>query len=308
MDLILFYSGQAAELLQTLYSGHFTGKVTVAAAVFTILVIAIDLHRRGYRMSWTRRLVASFWTNMAFWFGNILFTPAVVFMAGAVQHAYDSLGIPHIDGAVWEGLSPWLLVPLAIFCYDFANYWNHRVMHMRLLWPIHAVHHSDAETNVLSSFRIHFLEGVVMLASYTLLLSWLGFPPNVMGFGAAIITIHNMYVHINLDWDHGPFRYVLASPVLHRWHHAKDPAAYGKNLANIFPVFDLMFGTYYLPGLCRKPLGADGVPENDVIKLWLFPFREWVSMLTSAVKVRSVGKHDETAPSNVHFTQTEAGN
>ena len=95
--------------------------------------------------------------------------------------------------------------------------------------------------------------------------------------------LHNMYVHINVDWDHGPFRYVIASPRMHQWHHADLPRAYGKNLANIFPVFDLVFGTYYVPGPCKEAFGVQGAPENDVVQLTLFPFAEWGRMVLRAV-------------------------
>ena len=65
----------------------------------------------------------------------------------------------------------------------------------------------------------------------------------------------NMYVHMDLDWTHGPLRYVIASPRLHRRHHADVPEAYGKNLANVFPFYDVMFGTDYVPGPCRERMG-----------------------------------------------------
>lgn len=118
-----------------------------------------------------------------------------------------------------------------------------------------------------------------MFVCYSLLLNWLGFPPDVLGYGALFLGLHNIYVHINVDWGHGPLRYVLASPRFHRWHHADVPEAYGKNLANRFPVFDLIFGTYYMPGTCHEEVGAPGVPQNDVVKLFLFPFTEWRRML-----------------------------
>jgi sterol desaturase/sphingolipid hydroxylase (fatty acid hydroxylase superfamily) len=84
---------------------------------------------------------------------------------------------------------------------------------------------------------------------------------------------------MDLDWGHGPFRYLLASPRFHRWHHADTPELYGKNLANMFPFFDVMFGTYHVPGICREPMGAVGVPENNFIQLMLFPITEPFKMV-----------------------------
>jgi sterol desaturase/sphingolipid hydroxylase (fatty acid hydroxylase superfamily) len=157
-------------------------------------------------------------------------------------------------------------------------------MHHRLLWPVHAIHHSDPEVNGLTGYRVHMLEGLVMWISYTVMLTWLGFPDDVLAGGAVFIALHQVYIHTKLDWDHGILRLVIASPRFHRWHHADVAEAHGKNLANIFPIFDWLFGTYYEGGPCRAPMGAKGVPENDVAKLILFPFREWGRMLFIAAK------------------------
>ena len=78
----------------------------------------------------------------------------------------------------------------------------------------------------------------------------------------------------------------------HRWHHADVPEAHGKNLANIFPFFDWMFGTYRVPGPCDAPVGAAGIPRNDVVKLTLWPLLEWARLATlwvEAMRARIAG-------------------
>jgi sterol desaturase/sphingolipid hydroxylase (fatty acid hydroxylase superfamily) len=131
-----------------------------------------------------------------------------------------------------------------------------------------------------------------MWGSYTILLTWLGMPADAIGIGALFLTFHNVYVHINVDWGHGPLRLLIASPRFHRWHHADVPEAHGKNLANIFPLFDWMFGTYRVPGPCNAPVGAAGIPRNDVVKLTLWPLLEWARLATpwvDAIRARIVG-------------------
>ena len=123
------------------------------------------------------------------------------------------------------------------------------------------------------------------------LLTGLGLPSDVLGYGAILLSLHNVYVHMDMDWGHGPFRLLLASPRYHRWHHADVPEAQGKNLANVFPLYDVMFGTYYMPGTCTERLGAKGVPENDVAKLLLHPFKEWIKMMP--INVGVVGERNE---------------
>ena len=33
---------------------------------------------------------------------------------------------------------------------------------------------------------------------------------------------HSAFVHANLNWTFGPLRYVISSPVFHRWHHSRE--------------------------------------------------------------------------------------
>ena len=115
---------------------------------------------------------------------------------------------------------------------------------------------------------------------YVVLLTWLGIPPIMGAIGSMLLTLHNCYVHVDIDFGHGPFKYLLTPPRMHRWHHADHPDAYGKNLANLFPFYDLIFGTYYVPGRCDMPMGAlsEDVPPFDLIAQVALPFTRWLRM------------------------------
>lgn len=114
-----------------------------------------------------------------------------------------------------------------------------------------------------------------MTVSYILLLTWLQIP-QALPFVIVFYILHNKYVHMDLDFEHGSLKYLIASPVHHRWHHADVPEAYGKNLANVMPVYDVMFGTFYNPGKCDAPMGAlmTGVEDKSAIAIMTYPFRE----------------------------------
>lgn len=270
----------------------------MASIAFLCLLLAIDLARRGRRLSWSRRAITGAFTTISIFHFNFLFVPFVWLGSEKVKELYALVGIPSIPTEFWIAAPIWLLVPFAVLAHDFANYCNHRLLHTTWLWPVHAVHHSDPDVNGLTSHRIHFLEGLVMWISYTVLLTWLGLPENAIGIGAVFIALHNIYVHINVDWDHGPFRLLLASPRFHRWHHADIAEAHGKNLANVCPLFDWLFGTYYVPGRCGAPMGAAGVPENDLVKLVLWPFQEWCRMIyarCAALAIRLTATNPETS-------------
>ena len=155
-------------------------------------------------------------------------------------------------------------------------------MHMKWLWPVHAIHHSDPVVNALTTYRIHALKSLVMWSSYTILLTWLGLPADAIGVGALILLLHNVYVHIDVDWGHGPLRMLVASPRFHRWHHADMPEAYGKNSQHL-PVLTGCSAPIVFPARATPP-GAAGVPRNDVVQLTLWPLLEWSQMATRRVQ------------------------
>jgi sterol desaturase/sphingolipid hydroxylase (fatty acid hydroxylase superfamily) len=194
----------------------------------------------------------------------------------AAQTAYQSLGIPTLSPEVWAATPLWLVCIVGFVAKDFADYWAHRIMHTTWGWPAHAAHHSDTHVNAFTTFRVHYFESLVMTFTYIVMLTWLQMP-QALPFVIMMAYLHNLYVHMNLPWAHGPFKLLLASPAFHRWHHADVPAAYGKNLANAIPAWDALFGTYYYPGVCTDVMGAKltGIEDKNPILIFIYPFQEW---------------------------------
>ena len=123
----------------------------------------------------------------------------------------------------------------------------HRGYHGANLWKYHAVHHSSEDLDWISAARFHpvnILLGTV-LVDVALLLA--GISPNVMLWVGPFTTATSALVHANLNWTFGPFKYVLASPVFHRWHHTAADRGGSSNFAGTFPIWDLLFGTFYMP-------------------------------------------------------------
>lgn len=185
-------------------------------------------------------------------------------ISGYLAYGYGPIG----------GLPIWLQAALMMFAADLMLYWLHRLFHTRHLWPFHAIHHSSEELSWLSTFRFHPINswGQFVLVDCVLIL--LGFSP------AAIVTLGlvNMFysglVHANVDWDFGPFKSLLASPIFHRWHHTTQAEGLDKNFAPTFPFLDIWFGTYYMPDNKRpERYGVDGanIPKDYVGQL-IWPF------------------------------------
>jgi sterol desaturase/sphingolipid hydroxylase (fatty acid hydroxylase superfamily) len=278
------------------YTNSMPGYIAIAllSSVFMYLVLN---KKNELSLEAIANMATSVLVTMANIVALILFADPLI---KYIESAYDALNIPTIDPDFWKNMPLWLGIVAALAAKDFADYWNHRFMHgTKLGWLCHLAHHSDAHVNAFSTFRVHTLETLVMSISYTLLLTWMQLP-SMIPLVVLLSVVHNMYVHMNLDIDHGPFKYLLASPMFHRWHHADVPEAYGKNLANIFPIYDVIFGTYYMPGPCRAPMGtpSTGVDGTDAVAIYLYPFRQaWRELRQRFGVVKpQPGRANSTAP------------
>jgi len=184
-----------------------------------------------------------------------------------------------LGGYGWAARAPLAVQALAIIvAMDFIQYWLHRLLHGHTMWPFHAIHHSAEELDWTTTYRIHPVNFAVYSAGALALVRLIGFSPAAFLIIGPFNLVIGSLVHANLNWTFGPFRYVLASPVYHRWHHVKDPAIHNRNFAPTFPVLDLIFGTYYMPrGMLPEGYGVEGMPTNFVAQL-IYPFREIAAM------------------------------
>ena len=137
---------------------------------------------------------------------------------------------------------------------DFITYWTHRLFHGRQLWKYHAVHHSSEELEWISAARFHPVNLFLGSVAADVIMLLLGISPNVFVVLGPFTIATSAFVHANLDWTLGPFKYVIAGPVFHRWHHTAADRGGEKNFAATFPILDVLFGTFYMP--------ADELPDN----------------------------------------------
>ncbi len=245
----------------------------MAASFCAALVLGLAAHGRA-ALRPGPDVITSARLNIFLLLLNSQILPIFLWLIGHSSAFYADMGLPHVTPQMWAGVWPPLVVIAAILVWDFTNYWNHRVLHMNAFWGLHAVHHSDPAMNWTTAYRVHVGELVFMRLSEMLVLGWLGFPPWALAIAGVIASSHNKYVHCHLGWTHGPLEGWIASPNWHRWHHADTPEAMGKNLANLTPVWDRLFGTYYNPGPCTAPLGFQGGPDNRTVDNLLYPVVE----------------------------------
>ena len=164
----------------------------------------------------------------------------------------------------------WVKLPLVFLVNDFGAYWGHRATHaVPLLWRFHAVHHSAEHLDWLVNTRAHpfdmvftrlcgltpvYLLGLAQttghqLDSSVLLVTILG-------------TVWSFFIHANVRFRLGPIEWLISSPAFHHWHHTNDEHR-DRNFAAIFPLYDRLFGTAWLPKHWPPVYGTDTkVPET----------------------------------------------
>lgn len=203
-------------------------------------------------------------TDVGWWFFLPLvgkwFTRFAIFIPAGILIALGLTQADELKNRLYTGFGPlgaqpaWMQIIQIYVINDFFSYWSHRLFHRGRWWPFHAVHHSTENLDWLAAVRVHPVnEFVTKFAQVTPLLL-LGYNPLAVGSAPVFLTLYAILLHANVNWTFGPLKYVIATPVFHRWHHSKDREAWDKNFAGLFPFWDILFGTFYMP--------KDRVPEN----------------------------------------------
>ena len=103
---------------------------------------------------------------------------------------------------------------------DFLLYWTHRIFHGNSLWRFH-VGPSFGRGDRLDDRLPIRPRSICGSAGFWLPPSCCisALPRRCCCFWWAFDTTTAAFVHANLNWTFGPLKYVVATPVFHRWHH-----------------------------------------------------------------------------------------
>src|SRR5262245_33294511 len=129
---------------------------------------------------------------------------------------------------------------------SFVQYWGHRLMHMPMFWHLHRFHHAATELNVVTSFRIHPLEPLV-LRPLTLVspLIFFNIPAHILLLYFFLGSISDLLAHSQLPWGYGWIgRWVIQSPRVHQVHHSIEDEHRDLHFSTC-PLWDHLFGTWY---------------------------------------------------------------
>jgi len=207
----------------------------------------------------------------------------------ALSHHFH-LGI--IDLRFAAGHGAWAVVGvfmLSTLICDFFYYWYHRSLHtFPVLWQIHKLHHMDPQMDVVTVGRQNWIEGfthtlfAITLPALLFKLDQVNFfDAGVTGATIGIVaSCWGPFFHANVKLHLGKAAVLLQAPQLHRIHHSRLPQHQDKNFVNYFPIWDLLFGTYYRPARDEyPPTGVEGEKEVDsLLEAELLTLREWRRM------------------------------
>ncbi len=165
-----------------------------------------------------------------------------------------------------SALPGWLAVGVALVLMDGCNWLTHLADHRLLpLWRMHALHHSQEELSVLTTFRQHPLGHTASTLMATLpVVALTGYHPVTPLLITGYLLLGAL-PHANVRWSFGPLGRLFVSPAYHRLHHRLDGPS-DVNLGIVLSLWDVIAGRAVLPqrhgqpcptGLAGRPLPVE---------------------------------------------------
>jgi sterol desaturase/sphingolipid hydroxylase (fatty acid hydroxylase superfamily) len=237
------------------------GRAELAAPLLVVLVIATGICERIWPAE-RRRLLARGHVQDACFLAlhAIVVIPLMTLLSVGAATLLDRY-TPWIELRATQNWPTWLIVPVTVVAMDAANWLAHYADHrLGFLWRFHALHHSQEELSVLTSFRAHPLmhtTGFFLAAiPVVVLMPTRAIAPVVITVYVCVGTLQ----HANLRWTFGPLGRVVVSPAYHRLHH--DPDDQHLNLGVVFTVWDVLARRARFPARydATGRTGLDGRP------------------------------------------------
>jgi sterol desaturase/sphingolipid hydroxylase (fatty acid hydroxylase superfamily) len=156
----------------------------------------------------------------------------------------------------------WCFVALAVLGIDAVDWLTHLANHrLGALWRLHAVHHSQEELSILTTYRAHPLVHVSFLFAAVPVLA----VADNTATPAVVLTAYaclGALPHANVRWTYGKLGRIFISPAYHRIHHS----ATGRldiNLGTVFAIWDVLSRRAVFPAPDK------GKDKNTVIETGL---------------------------------------
>ena len=188
-----------------------------------------------------------------------------------------------------------LQLALALVIAELPQYWWHRLEHERdALWRFHAVHHSAPRLYWLNAARFHPVDLLLLYVVGYLPLVALGCPGEVIFLFALFDSVFGMFQHSNIGVRLGGLNRIFSMAEPHRWHHSRTLAEANSNYGSNLLVWDLVFGTFFLPHDREAPeaIGIADMPRFPAgyLAQLAVPFRWATARREAAAPMASLAK------------------
>ena len=145
------------------------------------------------------------------------------------------------------GVPSTMRLVVAIIGLDALAYAQHRLLHrVDVLWRFHAVHHSDSEVDVTTTFRHHPVEAIFNGALIGGVVLAIGFSPVEIAAYTWVSFVVELVAHANIalpSWFGAIFGRLIVTPEFHHLHHSRAKAEANANFGQAFSIWDTLFGT-----------------------------------------------------------------
>jgi sterol desaturase/sphingolipid hydroxylase (fatty acid hydroxylase superfamily) len=252
--------------------GYFSQEGLGALVILFVLVVPFEKFFPRHKGQKVRR--PRLGTDMSY----AIASPLMAVAAGAIGLIIAIISLAWIPGFLIRPLVaeiPSAYLPIVAFLlFDMTVYWTHRFYHeIPCLWRFHAVHHSTEHLDWASGFRGHPFDGTLAAPAFVFLLA-AGFDPELTGILAILQIFLGLFLHANVNWKMKPLHKLVITPEFHHWHHTNETDAHNSNYSTFLPIWDLIFGTYFMPKNRRpQKYGIDEYMPEGIIAQLRYPLR-----------------------------------
>ncbi len=140
----------------------------------------------------------------------------------------------------WWNAVPFFLLTMVLF--DTWFYFAHRLLHTRLFYRFHRLHHRSVAPTAWSNDSIGLVDTALSQGFYAVVVFLVPIP-------TAILLTNRLFDQINGTFGHAGFEYFASrtarfpSPMLCTTYHDQHHAEFRYNFANYFSLWDRLLGT-----------------------------------------------------------------
>jgi sterol desaturase/sphingolipid hydroxylase (fatty acid hydroxylase superfamily) len=229
---------------------------------------------------------------------QIMFMVIFYFVASFQVWSIQKLNDYHV-GLFYYIQMPYVLkVIIGVTCFDLISYFTHRLSHKTpVIWRLHRVHHSDTTMDSSTYFRGHPLELTFAAANIA--------AAAIFGLEVTTLTIYFLVLlpfvisqHSNFQspvWMDTTIGKIFTTPNMHKIHHHQDQEYTDSNFADIFILWDRLFGTYKHTPVKQISYGLQEFNDNKKQTFWYL-------LKSPFLNIKRIRKQENDKP-NVNITR-----